>query len=616
MRDGFIKVGAASPLIFSANVAKNCETVKNIIDKADKQGVNLLAFPELCITGASCGDLFWSDTLLDGAENNLIELKDYTNGKYPVVCVGLPLKYNNAVYNCVAVLHNGEILAIVPKKPTHNTRGFEYNNLPECDAIELDDKSIYNFGTEIMFTSDELNEFTFAIAKQKNNAVIIADPTVSPETVTSEISRKIKVKSISKSENCAYIFSSYSGDSTQGDIFSGHSIICENGKILAENKPFENNDLIITEIDVKNLCADRRHNGITAEDSICTITFYQEIKETEITRKISRLPFVTSDKAELSKRAAHILQIQSYGLAGRLRHTYSKKAVIGISGGLDSTLALLVAVRAMKLLNRPATDILAITMPCFGTTKRTRSNSEILCNELGVNFKEINITASVKQHFADIGQSENEFDVTYENAQARERTQVLMDIANKENGIVIGTGDLSELALGWATYNGDHMSMYGVNADLPKTLIRHIVRYEAENSNENLKNVLLDILDTPVSPELLPADSKGDIAQKTEDLVGPYELHDFFLYHTVRHGASPQKIFRLAVLAFEEFDQKTILHWLTVFTKRFFTQQFKRSCLPDGPRVGSVSLSPRGDWQMPSDASYSLWLSELEKIKI
>jgi len=615
MKDGFIKVGAASPLIFSANITKNCETVKNIIDKADKEFVNLLVFPELCITGASLGDLFLSDTLLNGTENILIELKDYTKDKYPVVCVGLPLKCNNTVYDCVAVIHNGEILGIVPKKPNFNTRGFEYNNLPECDSIELEDE-FYNFGTDILFKCDKLDEFTFAIANDKNGAVIIADPSVSPETVTSEKLREIKVKAISKSENCAYIFSSFSGDSTQGDIFSGHSIITENGKISAQNKPFENNDLIITEIDVKNLCADRRHNGISVADSLCTIAIFQEIKETGITRKIERYPFVPSDKTELAEKAAKILQIQSFGLAGRIRHTYSKKAVIGISGGLDSTLALLVAVRAMKILNRSATDILAITMPCFGTTKRTRSNSEILCRELGVDFKEINITDSVKQHFKDIGQSENDFDVTYENSQARERTQVLMDIANKENGIVIGTGDLSELALGWATYNGDHMSMYGVNADLPKTLIRHIVRYEAENSTEELKRVLLDILDTPVSPELLPADSKGDIAQKTEDLVGPYDLHDFFLYHTVRHGASPQKIFSLACLAFEEFDEKTILHWLTVFTKRFFTQQFKRSCLPDGPRVGSVSLSPRGDWQMPSDASYSLWLSEIEKIKI
>ena len=615
MRDGFIKVGAASPLIFSSNVAKNSETIKNIIDKADKEAVNLLAFPELCITGASCGDLFCVDTLLDGAADCLIDIKEFTKDKYPIVLVGLPLKYNNAVYDCIAVIHSGAILGIIPKKPTYNTRGFECD-LPKCEAIEYKEK-FYDFGTDLIFANDTVSEYTFEIANNKEtDAVIVVDTNTSPETVNSADTRKTEIRAESKFQNSAYIFSSYSGDSTQGDIFSGHSIICENGKILAENKPFEDNDLIITEIDVKNLCTDRRKNHKKQNNNRCVITFFQNTVKTELTRKFTRLPFVPSDKNELSKRAAHILQIQSTGLAGRLRHTYSKKAVIGISGGLDSTLALLVAVRAMKLLNRPATDILAITMPCFGTTKRTRSNSEILCNELGVDFKEINITACVKQHFSDIGQSENDFDVTYENSQARERTQVLMDIANKENGIVIGTGDLSELALGWATYNGDHMSMYGVNADLPKTLIRHIVRYEAENSNENLKKVLLDILDTPVSPELLPADSKGEIAQKTEDLVGPYELHDFFLYHTVRHGASPQKIFRLANLAFEEFDQKTILHWLTVFTKRFFTQQFKRSCLPDGPRVGSVSLSPRGDWQMPTDASYSLWLSELEKIKI
>ena len=373
--------------------------------------------------------------------------------------------------------------------------------------------------------------------------------------------------------------------------------------------------MLITEIDIKLLASERYKNaGFVAKPMINKVYFEQEITETEITRKIEKNPFLpeTVDKKEYLEE---ILQIQSHALARRISHTNAKKAVIGISGGLDSTLALLVAVRAMKLLNRPSTDILAITMPCFGTTKRTRSNSEILCDELNVSFKEINITDAVKQHFKDIEQDENVFDATYENSQARERTQVLMDIANKENGFVIGTGDLSELALGWATYNGDHMSMYGVNGGVPKTLIRHIVHYEALNSKEALKNVLFDILDTPVSPELLPADNKGEIAQKTEDLVGPYELHDFFIYYMLSYGFSPKKLYRLANAAFEGiYDSETVLKWLKIFTRRFFTQQFKRSCLPDGPMVGEISLSPRGGWSMPSDASFNLWLKELEEL--
>jgi len=401
-------------------------------------------------------------------------------------------------------------------------------------------------------------------------------------------------------------------------VFSQHHLICENGILLAENRPFEENELIISEIDVERLAGERhRLNAYLspADKNIVPVTFSQEIRETELTAKISRTPFVPAEEGVVNERAEKILAIQAQGLKKRLEHTRAKKAVLGISGGLDSCLALLVTARAMDMLSRPRTDIIAVTMPCFGTTKRTKSNAERLCACLGVTLREIDITESVTRHFKDIGHDESEHDLTFENSQARERTQVLMDIANKESGLVVGTGDLSELALGWATYNGDHMSMYAVNSSVPKTLVRHIVRYVASRSDGELAKVLFDILDTPVSPELLPAGENDEISQKTEDLVGPYELHDFFLYYALRFGFGPAKIYRLARYAFDgAYDNETILRWLKVFFRRFFSQQFKRSCMPDGPKVGSVSLSPRSDWRMPSDASSALWLSELENL--
>ena len=452
----------------------------------------------------------------------------------------------------------------------------------------------------------------------RRGANIIVNPSASNEVIGKAEYRGSLISSTSARLLCGYIYSSSgSGESTQDLVYSGHCLICENGTTLAESEPFSEKELTVTEIDLKKLAGERHKN--TSFEPLCglkTVTFEQKKITTEITRNIAKNPFVPTDSADINSRAEAILRIQSYGLKKRLAHTHSKTAVIGISGGLDSTLALLVAVRAMRLLNRPLSDIQAVTMPCFGTTSRTRSNSEKLCRLLGVTFKEINITAAVNQHFSDIGQSPDSLDVTFENSQARERTQVLMDIANKTGGMVIGTGDLSELALGWATYNGDHMSMYAVNSSVPKTLVRYIIRHEAESAESELKAVLLDILDTPVSPELLPADEKGEIAQKTEDLVGPYELHDFFLYHILRNGESPKKIYRLALIAFcGDYDKDTIKHWLNVFIKRFFSQQFKRSCLPDGPKVGSVTLSPRGDWRMPSDASAESWLKELEELK-
>ncbi len=633
MKDGFIKVATGLPRVTVADTLQNTTEIKDLISKADKEKVNVLALPELCVTGYTCGDLFFNDSLISSAKDALLEITNFTKGKYPLVVIGLPLSYNFKLYNCAAVILNGEILGLVPKTqiPNHNEfnekRYFASGINIESETVSIGSKEI-PFGTDLIFKNLVLSDYSLGVeicedlfAPEQsceylclNGANIIINLSASNELIGKNDYRKLLVTSASARLKCGYVFASAGyGESTTDLVFSGHSLIAENGKIICENKPFCNNPLTVSEIDVKMLTGERKKNtSFSPQNNFKTISFEQEIIETEISRNISMFPFMTDD---INAQAQEILDIQSHGLKKRLEHINCKKAVIGISGGLDSTLALLVTVKAMQLLNRPATDILAVTMPCFGTTKRTRSNSEILCNKLGVEFKEVDITKSVKQHFEDIGQSETDFDVTFENSQARERTQVIMDIANKLGGIVIGTGDLSELALGWATYNGDHMSMYAVNSGIPKTLIRHIVNYVAENSEAELKNVLLDILDTPVSPELLPADEKGEIAQKTEDLVGPYELHDFFIYHTVRYGFSPKKIFRLANIAFDgKYDKITIKKWLTVFAKRFITQQFKRSCLPDGVKVGSVGLSPRGDWLMPSDASYKIWLKEIENL--
>ncbi len=632
MKDGFIKVAAALPQLHLADILANTENIKDLILKADEKRINLLVLPELCVTGSTCGDLFFNDLLLSSAKNALIEIAEFTENKYPVVVIGLPISYNSKLYNCAAVLHDGEVLGLVPKTYIYSgeeSRYFETGtSLDGGDFIILNEEYVAQISNNLIFKSQSFN-FGVEIgadllapvppcqALSLGGAQIIVNPSSINQTVGEFLKLKNFVTDITKRLNCGYLLASSGiGESSSDTVFAGVSLIGENGEILAKNKPFCENELLISEIDVKKLDAERQKNtSFIPNNDFYGIYFAQDMCLTDITRKISKSPFLPNGTS-VNERAEEILEIQSHALARRISHTHSKTAVLGISGGLDSTLALLVAVRAMKILNRPTTDILAITMPCFGTTKRTRSNSEILCQELGVTFKEINISAAVKQHFSDIGQDENTFDVTYENSQARERTQVLMDIANKENGLVIGTGDLSELALGWATYNGDHMSMYAVNSGVPKTLIRHIVRYEAENSATNLKNVLLDIWDTPVSPELLPANSDGNIAQKTEDLVGPYELHDFFLYYMLRYGYSPKKIYRLSLLAFEEYSPDTVLKWLKTFTRRFFTQQFKRSCLPDGPKISDVGLSPRGDLKMPTDALYNTWLKELEEIEI
>ena len=608
--NGIVKIAAGVPKVSVADVTTNTESIKSLILKAEENQVNILVLPELCITAATCDDLFFNSLLTSRAEQALFEIADFTKGKNLITVVGLPILYNEKLYNCAAVLSNGEVLKITTKTNIPSSRVSSQSryfnpaeSLNKNSTILIASKKI-PFNNEVIECSSNGKNFSLAVkigdsfsVKDIHQCDIIANLSATNHTVGKFNAVKENVLQASKNSNCCYIFASAGiGESTTDTVFSGLAFIAKDGDLLAHNKPFSENGIIISDTGAKP----------------CESVMLQPIeKSAEVVQKNPFLP----DFVEKGSYLEEILQIQSHALARRLSHTFSKTAVIGISGGLDSTLALLVAVRAMKILGRSSKDILAITMPCFGTTKRTRSNSEILCSALNVDFKEINITESVKQHFTDIGQDINDYSVTYENSQARERTQVLMDIANKTNGLVIGTGDLSELALGWATYNGDHMSMYAVNAGIPKTLIRHIVKFEADNSDEILKNVLYDILNTPVSPELLPADSTGEISQKTEDLVGPYELHDFFLYHTVKNGKNPKEIYNLAKESFTEYGSETILYWLTTFTRRFFNQQFKRSCLPDGPKVFSFSLSPRGDWKMPSDAVSKIWLEELDKIK-
>ena len=638
MKQGFIKTAAGSVGITVADTSSNAGRITERISEADRSGVNLLVLPELCLTGYTCGDLFLSDALLDSVEPSLEKICADTAGAYPVTVLGLPFRYLGKLFNCAAVIHGGRILGLVPKTyipgygEFYEARQFSSGKILGDDVrtVKLCGQDV-PFGNGIVFRHEALRDYSFGIEicedlwvpcppcerLTASGANIICNPSASDEVIGKEGYRRLLVSSTSARLACGYVYSNAApSESTQDMVFSSHHIIAENGTLLAENRPFEENGLIVSEIDVARLTHERHR--ITTYDVVpggYEVIFPQEIRETELTRHFDRNPFVPPHDAQINERAGAILRIQSYGLKKRLEHARAKTAVIGISGGLDSTLALLVAVRAMDILGRDRHDIKAVTMPCFGTTKRTKSNAVRLCEELGVSVSEINITAAVRQHFADIGHDESILDVTYENCQARERTQVLMDIANKTGGLVIGTGDLSELALGWATYNGDHMSMYGVNTSVPKTLVRYIVRYEAEKSGGALAGVLYDILDTPVSPELLPAKENGEIAQKTEDLVGPYELHDFFLYHMMRFGSSPAKIFRLAKYAYAgAYTDDTILHWLKTFVRRFFIQQFKRSCMPDGPKVGTVTLSPRGDLRMPSDASFAVWMKELDSL--
>ena len=643
MKHGFIKVATATPKIRVADPAYNVGEMIRIAKEAAKKEVKVLAFPELSLTGYTCGDLFFSGTLLTGAKNALAEYAKATEKLSMLSLVGLPFEWNQKLYNCAAVICGGSVLGIVPK--THIPGYGEFSETryftpapSETNPISLLGKEI-PFGNGILFPCEEMPSLMIGVELGEDlwasippstdltqqGATLICNLSASSETVGKAEYRRLLVKAQSAKALCGYLYaSSGAGESSTDVVFGGHCMICENGELLAERLPFDaSSELLISEIDVEKLIYDRRRmnthqNEVNGGD--WEIEFSLPLVKTELTRKIDPQPFIPACQKARDLRCREILAIQAAGLKQRIERAFAKKIVVGISGGLDSTLALLVMVRAMDALKRPRTDVLAVTMPCFGTTGRTKNNATVLCKELGVEFRQVDIFDAVNQHFKDIGHDPAIRDVTYENSQARERTQILMDIANDCGGMVIGTGDLSELALGWATYNGDHMSMYGVNAGIPKTLIRHIVAYSADEFEANGKlavaAALRDVLDTPVSPELLPADESGKIAQKTEDLVGPYEIHDFYLYYMIRYGFSPEKLYRLAQYALgETYDNETLLKWLKVFIRRFFTQQFKRSCLPDGPKIGAVSFSPRGDWKMPSDACAALWLAEAEALR-
>ena len=636
MKDGFIKVAAATPEIRLADCKFNGEQIVRAIEAAQAQGAKVLVFPELCLTGYTCGDLFLQDLLLRAAEEALQSVMKQTADKDILCLVGLPLRRESRLYNCAAVFCRGELLGVVPKRNIPNYSEFyELRHFsPAGDGIEwitLAGQEV-PFGQNLLFCCRELPEFVVAaeicedlwvpqspsIRHVAAGATILANLSASDETIGKSDYRRMLVEAQSAKLVCGYLYADAGeGESTTDLVFSGHNLIGENGAILAESALFQNG-ILYSEIDVQRLVSERRrmntYPAVPAEEYL-RVAFSMPLAETALTRRVEMRPFVPEDGADRKKRCESIFAMQVNGLKKRLAHIGAKTAVIGISGGLDSCLALLVTVKTMDALHRSRKDILAVTMPCFGTTKRTKTNAEILCERLGVTFRTVEISQSVLLHLRDIEHPTDVYDAAYENAQARERTQVLMDLANQTGGIVIGTGDLSELALGWATYNGDHMSMYGVNASIPKTLVRYMVDYVARDAGDaKLFEVLMDILDTPVSPELLPA-KDNEIAQKTEDLVGPYELHDFFLYQVMRMGFAPAKVYRLAVYAFRGvFSPDVIKKWLRTFYWRFFAQQFKRSCLPDGPKVGSVTLSPRGDWRMPSDACVRLWLDEVENL--
>ena len=638
MNHGFIKVAAITPKIKVADPFFNAGEICKHMHEAKKNKAKVMVFPELCITGYTCNDLFLQETLLQDAIAALRIIVAHSADVDALVFVGLPFEKNGKLYNVAAVINRGELLAFVPKMHMPNyaefyeSRHFVPGNAEPWDVL-FDGKYI-PFGTNLLFESEAVKGFVVAaeicedlwVANTPGTAHALAGATVlvnlsaSNETIAKDSYRNTLVQSTSARLISAYIYANAGeGESTQDLVFAGHNLICENGVLLNESDRFEN-QTIYADIDIYKIRNERRRNiSFDSADTKDYKTIFFQIKkeETRLERYFPKMPFVPMDMALRKKRCDEILSIQSFGLKKRLEHTGSKRVVIGISGGLDSTLALLVAVKAFDALEIDRKNILAVTMPCFGTTSRTYDNACTLSNALGVSLEEVDITEAVTLHFKDISHDINKHDITFENGQARERTQVLMDIANRENGFVIGTGDMSELALGWATYNGDHMSMYGVNVGVPKTLVRHLVSFYADTvESETLKTVLYDVLDTPVSPELLPP-TDGVISQKTEEVVGPYELHDFFLYYMLRCGFAPDKVLRLAVYTFEQdYDLETIRKWLHVFYKRFFAQQFKRSCLPDGPKVGSVSVSPRGDLRMPSDASVNSWLAQLEKSEI
>lgn len=633
MKDGFIRVCAATPDIRVADCAYNEKNIMNLMDEAYEKQVSVLVFPELCITGYTCGDLFLQDVLLKAAQDSLRHIVSHSAGKNMLVFVGMPYMHKGKLFNVAAAICDGRLLGLVPKKNIPNYSEFyEMRHftpgMDECVDTALGVK----LGSRLLFRCENIEELVVGAEicedvwvacppstyHAQAGATLIVNCSASDETTGKDIYRRALISGQSARLVCGYIYANAGeGESTQDLVFGGQNLVCENGNVLAETQRFKNGTAI-AELDLQRLVNERRRMNtytVNTGDDYEIVDFTLEKYDLGLTRYYARTPFVPSSKVDRDVRCEEILSIQAMGLKKRLAHTGCRNAVIGISGGLDSTLALLVTARAFDSLSIPRENITAVTMPCFGTTDRTYNNAVELTRRLGATLTEVNIKEAVRIHFRDIGQDESVHDVTYENGQARERTQILMDIANKSGGMVIGTGDMSELALGWATYNGDHMSMYGVNCSVPKTLVRHLVKYYADTCGDSsLREILEDVLDTPVSPELLPP-TEGQISQKTEDLVGPYELHDFFMYYILRFGYMPHKVYRIACHAFEgEYDTQTIYRWLDTFYRRFFAQQFKRSCLPDGPKVGSVAVSPRGDLRMPSDAVRSLWLEDLASI--
>ena len=638
MKNGFVKVAAATPDIRVADVEFNTQNIINAMEEAQKNGAKILVFPELCVTGYTCSDLFDHSVLLKASRKALLEIAENTNDKDMLVFVGAPLEVNGKLYNVAAAMNQGEIIGFTTKTFLPNYGEFyemrQFTPGPQTvREITFEGKKI-PFGPQILFQAEGMEELVVAaeicedvwspvppsIQAALEGATVIVNCSASDETIGKDTYRRALISGQSARLISGYIYANAGeGESTTDLVFGGHNIIAENGTILKESSRYVN-EIIYSEIDLQRITGERRKNTTFQpldEETLVRVPFTVEETKTFLTRTFPKKPFVPSDEQTRAQRCEEILTIQAMGLKKRLAHTNARTAVVGISGGLDSTLALLVTARAFDMLGRDKKDIIAVTMPCFGTTDRTYQNACEMSKKVGATLIEVPIADAVNVHFRDIGHDPEDHSVTYENCQARERTQVLMDIANKTWGMVIGTGDLSELALGWATYNGDHMSMYGVNTSVPKTLVRHLVKYAADDTkDEALKNVLYDVLDTPVSPELLPP-KDGDIAQKTEDLVGPYELHDFFLYFMLRFGYEPSKIFRIACMTFDgEYDKETIFKWLETFCRRFFSQQFKRSCLPDGPKVGTVALSPRGDWRIPSDACVAVWMKDLEGCRV
>jgi NAD+ synthase (glutamine-hydrolysing) len=638
MKDGFIPVACGTPKLRLADCDYNAEQTFTLMRQAERAGAKVLVLPELGLTGYTCGDLFYQDTLLRGAEQALLTVLEATRNLEVVTAVGLPVQVNNRLYNCAAIIQRGRILGLVPKTHIPNYGEFyekrQFAPAPEQGGPDTEwlCGDYVSFGAGQLFRCQEIPELVLgfeicedlwtpgspSVAMAQAGATVIGNLSASNEVLGKDAYRRQLVTMQSAKLLCGYLYASAGeGESTSDLVFGAHQMIAENGTLLAEQR-YEGG-LLLSEIDVQRLAYERRRTQILDNRGSGAVQadFSLTVSPAKLTRYVAPQPFVPEGREDRDERCREILLIASLGLKHRLEHTGAKTAVVGLSGGLDSTLAVLITGLAMKMLNRPMTDIIAVTMPCFGTTDRTKNNAVILAERMGATLRTVDISQSVRSHFRDIGHDMDDHSVTFENGQARERTQVLMDIANQTGGLVIGTGDLSELALGWCTYNGDHMSNYAVNCSIPKTLVRHLVAYFARDNAEKdaqLQDVLQDILDTPVSPELLPA-VQGEISQKTEDLVGPYELHDFFLYYVVRWGFSPRKVFRLAEYALgDQYARDVILKWLKIFYRRFFSQQFKRNCLPDGPKVGSVAFSPRGDWRMPSDAQAAQWQAELETL--